>query len=120
MALLLQSPGHRHLFLADLEWQLLPPLGLGQFRVWRKDLMPVITASWAFVSPEVDARLCRGQVKLAPQEWKSGTILWLMDIICPYGGMAEAVKELKSQVFQEKLVKTLQPAPDGSMGVVTW
>ena len=83
--------------------------------------MPVITASWAFVSPQVDARLSKGQVKLAPQEWKSGTILWLIDIICPGacpgprpgGGMAEAVKELKAQVFQGRPVKTLQPALNG-------
>ena len=69
--------------------------------------MPVIDGSWAFVSPEVDARLSKGQVKLGPQDWKSGAILWLMDIICPGacpgprtgGGMAEAVKELKAQVF---------------------
>lgn len=47
-------------------------------------------------------------------------VLWLMDIIAPFGGMEPAIKELRESVFKGRSVKSLQPAPGGGMGVVTW
>ena len=41
-------------------------------------------ALWANLSPEVDARLTQNlaaPIKLRPDEWRSGPILWLVDII---------------------------------------
>ena len=35
--LMSQSSVHKHLFIADTEWLLLPPIAAGQFRLWRKD-----------------------------------------------------------------------------------
>ena len=81
--LLTQTPTHKHLFITDLEWLVLP--------------------------------------RIAPMDWKSGDNLWLMDLICPFGGQDEAMKELKEKAFKGKTVKTLQPAPGGEgMAVVEW
>ena len=34
IALMLRAPGHRHLFLGELDWLLLPPLALKQCRLF--------------------------------------------------------------------------------------
>jgi cytolysin-activating lysine-acyltransferase len=99
---------HRHLFLADLEWALLPPLALKQVRLFRKDDRPVAFATWAFVSEEVEARLAAGHTRLKPEEWKSGDRCWIVDVVAPFGGADEVVKTLKDTVLEEHEVRVLQ------------
>ncbi len=93
VALLARSPKYRHFSLADLEWLVAPPLLANQFRLVSGKVkgqaglqVPLGVAFWAFVSPEVAAKLETQQkdgamFRLAPQEWKSGDILWLLDIV---------------------------------------
>ena len=66
------SPRRRYLFIGDLDWAVLPPIALKQFRLFAKDGHPLAYACWAFVSDEDDARLKTGQIKIKPNEWKSG------------------------------------------------
>lgn len=40
--LLSQSPKHKYLFVGDLEWYLLAPLQLRQFRLFNKDKTPLV------------------------------------------------------------------------------
>ena len=54
---MMQSRAHRHLFVGDMEWLLVPPIAHRQFRLWRRNNMPVAYASWAMLSDEVEARL---------------------------------------------------------------
>ena len=55
--------------------------------------------------------------KLAPADWKSGDRLWLIDLVVPFGGTEEVLKELREQVFKDKKAKTLRPSPEGTMVV---
>src|SRR5262245_41508576 len=50
VSLLVQSPAHRHLFINDLEWLVVPPVMLKQFAIFRQGARPVAYASWALVS----------------------------------------------------------------------
>ena len=118
--LMTQSPVHKHLFISDLEWLLMPPIASGQFRLWRKDNMPLAFASWAFLSEETEQRMIAGQQRLAPGAWNSGDRLWLMDLIAPFGGKEEALQELKEKVFPGRTIKSLQPDADGKMRVMEW
>lgn len=116
-----QSPTHKHLFLADLEWLVLPPVMLRQFRVFRRNKLPFGFASWAHLNEEAAARLRSGARRLKPGDWKSGAELWLVDLVAPFGGREAIVAELRDKVFQGKRVKTLAPAPDGKgTAVVEW
>ena len=82
--LMASSPAHRHLFLADLEWLLLPPVMLKQVRLVRDERKRLIAAAfWASVSEEVDDDLGKGRTRLKPAEWNSGERLWLMDVVGP-------------------------------------
>jgi len=118
--LMVQSAAHKHLFLTDMEWLVLPPIALNQFRIWRQNNMPVAFASWAYLSDDAEARIKQNIKKLAPIDWKSGEHLWLIDMVAPFGGAEEAVKELREQVFQGRTVRSLQPAPGGGVAVVEW
>lgn len=121
VSLLGQSAAHRHLFVGDLEWLVLPALLNRQARVWRRETergaVPVVYASWALVNAEVEARLMQGQNRLKPNEWKSGDIPWLIDLVAPYGGGENALKELADQVFPGQALKAMVPSPTGGFAV---
>lgn len=110
--LMSQSPMHRHFFMTDIEWLLLPPIVQGQFRLWRKGNLPEGFATWAFVTDEVEARLKEGIKRLAPQEWNAGPNLWLMDLITPFGGQENALADLKKVAFKDRHCKMLRLDPE--------
>lgn len=114
--LMMASPKHRHLFVADLQWRLIPPLMLRQFRLFQKDGKPTALATWAMVSDEVAARLGgtdgggtsgeggtpRSDLRLKPAEWRSGTMPILVDVVAPFGN-AEAVAKFVRETVWAKL-----------------
>lgn len=102
-----QSPKHKNFFLFDLEWLVMTPIMLQQFRVFYAPDRPIGVALWAFVNEEVEKRLMLGNARLAPNDWKSGDRLWLVDIVAPYGGQEEMMKDLKEKVFPEREIKAL-------------
>ena len=70
--------------------------------------IPVGMALWAKVSPEVDAKLSQNldrPVKLCPDEWRSGEINWLIEIIGDEKVMAGLYSKLKSDVFKGQSFK---------------
>ena len=116
-----QSPGHRHVFVSDLEWLVLPALMARQARVWRRQTengsVPVIYASWALVDAEVEARLRQGQMRLKPSEWRCGDRAWLIDVVAPFGGTDTALAELADQVFPGKVLHALATSATGGFTV---
>jgi cytolysin-activating lysine-acyltransferase len=111
--LMTQSPTHKHFALADLEWMVMPPLLLEQYRIYYDGSKPIAVAFWAHLSEETETKLTAGATRLAPQEWRAGGMgalerdfqqgaeddsvnpipksldkpqgnLWLMDLICPF------------------------------------
>lgn len=121
VTLLGQSAGHRHVFVSDLEWLVLPPLMARQARVWRRQTengaLPVIYASWALVDAEVEARLRQGQMRLKPSEWRSGDRAWVIDVVAPFGGSDGALQELADQVFPGKVLHALSGSATGGVAV---
>lgn len=112
--LMMRSPRHKHLFLADLEWLVQPPLALGQARVLRDEHgNPLAFACWASVSHEVGQRLATGNPRLTPNEWASGDTLWLIDVIAPDAAIPGVLKTLQEQVFKGQKVRTMFKAPGG-------
>ncbi len=62
-----------------------------------------------------------GPGNFAPTEWRSGDQLWLIDLVCPFGGTEEAMRQLKEETFKDRKMKSLQPAPDKQgLSVVEW
>jgi cytolysin-activating lysine-acyltransferase len=77
--LLSRSPKHCDLKLSDLEWFLMPPLLLRQFKLHYRGNQPVILELFAKCSPEVAARIDAGDRKLAPGDWRSGELSRLVE-----------------------------------------
>jgi cytolysin-activating lysine-acyltransferase len=110
--LMLSSPGHKHLFVTDFEWLLVPAILAKQFRLYRRDGVPIGFVSWARLTDEVDARIINGSVKLAPKEWTEGEQIWLIDVIAPFGGVEDIMGDLK-KVFEGQSVKYIQADEKG-------
>ncbi len=102
-----QSSKHKNFFLFDLEWLVMTPIMMQQFRVFYAPDRPIGVALWAFVNEEIEKRLMAGNARLAPADWKSGDRLWLVDIIAPYGGQEAMIQDLKVNVFPEREIKAL-------------
>lgn len=127
--LLTQSPIHKQLFIGDLEWFLMPPILLEQFRIFygpkppnapaEATPTPAAAAIWAFVSSETDARLEGGAHKLRIDEWKGGTQPWLIELIAPFGAQDEILRDLATGVFKATPFKFHMIGTDGKRRVIS-
>jgi len=54
------------------------------------------------------------RLRLAPGDWQSGDNLWLIDLVCPFGGTAEAVQQLREQTFKDRAVKSVRQSAAGA------
>ena len=118
VSLMMNSPAHNHFHVSDLRWLVVPPLLLDQFAIAEAvpmggvALSPFAAALWAGVSREVDCRLSEDldrSVMLAPEEWQSGDIFWIIDAV----GHPDIVP-----AFLEELVATRFPGKHPKMRVI--
>jgi len=111
--LMSQSPLHKQMFISDLEWLVMTPMLLRQFRLFYDQAKPVGAVFWASVSEEVEARLAAGNARMRPQDWKSGDRLWVVEVIAPFGKGEEMVRDLKAKVFAGREMKVLAVGTEG-------
>jgi cytolysin-activating lysine-acyltransferase len=109
VSILMRTPQFRGVSLAELETLIVPALITNQFVVAEaqsKDngfVAPVGAAFWALVSPEVDQRLSTNldqPIKLAPNEWKSGNIPWLVTVIGDARVLNPMIQRLRDTVLK--------------------
>jgi hemolysin-activating ACP:hemolysin acyltransferase len=126
VAVLMQSPQHKHYSLADLEWLVLPAVRSGQFRIAQAQqsgaAAPVGVALWATVSAEVDRRLSDLSVpgRLRPDEWRSGDIPWLMELVCDARVQPALLKDVGETGFKGRPIKMRVRAADGKTQIGTF
>lgn len=54
---------------------------------------------WGQVPEEVETRLVEGPPGLRPQDWKSGYRILPIEVIAPFGGTEEMVKDFKANLY---------------------
>ena len=122
------APTHRGDTLADLLETVAPAAASKQaYVVERMDpashrIVPVAVATWAFVSPAVDARLTRavsGRLRLAAPEWTSGDIAWLVDLVGEAPAIRKAVDWLLAGPFKTRPAKIAARDAQGRYSVRT-
>jgi cytolysin-activating lysine-acyltransferase len=113
------SGPHRHVFAGDFEWLVIPALANRQFRLFRRDNVPLAYVSWAFLSEETEERFKRGEVKLAPKEWTAGDRVWIVDLVTPYGAELQILKDLDDSVFVDPGQVNMIVASVGAKKIVT-
>lgn len=83
----MRTPQFKNVPLSGLEQLVVPAITTGQFMIAEAQekksglLAPVAAVLWASVSEEIDQRLSANgsePAKLAPKDWKSGDIPWLI------------------------------------------
>lgn len=102
-----RSPEHQSFRLADLEWLIMTPVLLRQFKVFYMSERPVGVALWAFVNREVERRLIHGRARLTPEDWKSGEKPWLVEVVAPFGRADAMIMSLKHGIFPDREVAYL-------------
>jgi hemolysin-activating ACP:hemolysin acyltransferase len=126
VSVLMRSPRYRHYTLGDLEWLVVPALATGQWRVVGAQSkqngvsIPVAVALWARVSAEVDKKLSENlhvPIRLRPDEWKSGDILWLVDAVGDPRIVPQLLKQLLETSFKGREAKVRAAGEDGKITV---
>lgn len=104
--LLTQSSNHKHMFISDIEWLIMPPLAFKQFRIFYHGELPVAMALWAYVSDDVEARLKTPNVRLQPGDWRSGKKRHVVELIAPFGAREQLLEELQADFTKEDVQST--------------
>jgi len=126
VTILMRSPQHKQHPLADLEWLVLPAVLSGQCRVAQAQQsgipVPVGVALWASVSTAVDQRLSDFSVpwRLQPDEWRSGDIPWLVELVADTRTQQALLKHLGETVFRGRGIKMRVRGADGKMQIGTF
>ena len=114
VTVLMQSPHHRELPLSELGHLVVPALLNNQFHVaeaQNKDTgytVPAAVALWARVSEEIDKRLVEKKdkpIRLSAQEWHSGDIFWLIEVLGDARFIPPMLARLNKTVFKDRSVK---------------
>jgi cytolysin-activating lysine-acyltransferase len=122
VSVLAQSANAKERPLSDLQWLVVPALLTGQYRLGegysasRGFSAPAGVVLWASVSDEVDRRLSanpEAPIRLAPQEWKSGDNLWLVEAAGSPRILSPMLKGLAEKEWRGKRVKLCVRGPDG-------
>lgn len=106
-----RDPMKKFMFMADIDWAILPAVILDQCRLYTKEGIPFAFFTWALVSDAIDQRLRSGTPCIAPNEWQSGEHLWLVDVVTPFGKTEEMIEELRNAQFPDMKISALLPDP---------
>lgn len=104
-----RDPNRKFMFLADVDWAVLPPVILDQCRLYTRNNIPFAFFTWARVSDAVDQRLRSGTPRIAPHEWQTGEHLWLIDVVVPFGQAEQMIDELHKAQFPERKISVFLP-----------
>jgi cytolysin-activating lysine-acyltransferase len=113
VGLFLASPLHRRLYLKEVGANILPPLNLNQFRVYRKGAQCVGYVSWAYLTEEIEARYRTGNYGLLPEDWNAGDRRWFIDFVAPFGHTKMMVRELRTKIFPNEKFRSFRVRVDG-------
>ncbi len=118
--LMLTGAATRNTLLSELEWRVLPALVLDQAKLYFREGSPVAYASWAMLSDTAAQRYRQAPHHLAASDWHSGSQIWLVDILAPFGGAQQVLADLRENVFKGQSIRQLLPAGDEQPRVLAW
>jgi cytolysin-activating lysine-acyltransferase len=128
VSLLQRSARHRKMPIVSITRWLKPALLLDQFRLFcsqdgNNEGVPVGFMTWAYLSPEVDARRrVSNRMPLHSTEWCEGHVLWIIDLVTLRGYAKSIIQCAQETMFSESSEATFaQYHPDGRLRrIVTW
>ncbi len=95
LQLMLQSDMHKGVSMRTFARIAVPPLHLAQCALWYDtDHTPVAYASWAYLTDEASEGYAAQTRVIQPTDWNAGENPWIINFICPFGGVMSAVRDL--------------------------
>jgi cytolysin-activating lysine-acyltransferase len=113
LALMAHSPLYEGRTLAQFAEVILPPLRLGQLRVWRRGGTPVGLATWAFLDDAAREAVLHADAPLTPDAWNSGAEPVVIDLIAPFGDGFAIARDLSRSVFPGRALWSVRREADG-------
>lgn len=93
--LVAHSQMHHHFKMHKVKKIFIPPVKLGQYRIFYMNSKPSAVCTWAWVSDEILHKLQNEGYLIQPEDWQSGKNLWLADWISPFGRTREMVRSMR-------------------------
>jgi cytolysin-activating lysine-acyltransferase len=119
MSVLQHSKRFRATPIGDLDWMIMPAIWAGQYKLGKDsrskeiEAPPTAAIFWARVSPVVDQRLSQdptAQIRLRPEEWISGDIVWVVEAVGPEPVIQAMLRQLAEDVVRGPLkVRAMGP-----------
>jgi hemolysin-activating ACP:hemolysin acyltransferase len=85
---------HREQPLARAMHYFEPPLRLGHYKIFRSNGFPRAFITWAGLSPAAERAFAVDHLPLEPEHWTSGSSVWLVDFVAPFGHVDQIVPML--------------------------
>jgi len=106
--LMSMSADHKNLPFTTLDDRVLPAIILKQFRISRRNGMPMAFISWASVSDEIKKDWKDGKkTKLEMAEWRSGPNLIVVECVSPFAPAAQVKAEFIKEFAQKAAAQQL-------------
>ncbi len=115
LTLMSQCGLYRDRDLAEFSELILPPLAIGQVRVWRSGQMPVGLATWAYLDADTETAVLNEGRALAAEEWNSGLCPVVMDFVAPFGNGFNMARDLTRTVFPGVAFRAARRSADGRL-----
>ncbi|QFT32586.1 Hemolysin-activating lysine-acyltransferase HlyC [Labrenzia sp. THAF82] len=107
-ALMAESALHKDRTIAEVGGLILPPLMLGQVRIWRRGGLPVALATWAWLDEKTERAVLHENHVPDPEEWNNGSNPVVIDFIAPFGDGFATARDLKRTVFPERALRSVR------------
>lgn len=101
--LMSQSAEFKQYLISDLEWLVMPPILLRQFRLFYNEGRPVAAVFYAMVNGDTDVRLRSGGTRIESTEWNSGSISTIIATISLVG---------KEDIFASAVIRAISAGID--------
>jgi len=117
VALMMSSPLHSKYTIGDIIKNFLPPLDLGQFRIYKKGKTPIALLTWAYLKDETQEKYTdvNQQYDLQLDDWKKGKNLWFIDFIATQNVIKEVEYDMKHNLFPNETGKALRADESGKI-----
>lgn len=112
-ALMAESALHKDRSISEIGGLILPPLMLGQVRVWRRGGLPVAMATWAWLDDEVEHAVLHEDHMPPPDQWHCGPNPVVIDFIAPFGDGFQVARDLKRTAFPDRALRSVRRDSEG-------
>jgi len=114
--LALQSPLHRGWLISDMEKNFIPALKTGQCKIYfHGPGSPKAFVTWALLDDATHQKLMSDGLTPDEIKWSSGSNLWFIDVVAPYGHASMVIRDMRKNHFSGQNGYSIKRNSDGSI-----